>query len=139
MNRVIHFEIHAKNMDALQRFYTDVFDWDMQNMGEEMGNYRVIRTGPAMPDTKAPGINGGMTPRQGDIPMGNEAVNAYVCIVGVDDVDAQVEKIKDAGGSIALDPMEVPDVGKLAYCKDPEGNLFGILKPSISMSEDTTA
>lgn len=38
MNRVVHFEIHAKNLDEMQRFYTDVFGWSIKDMGEQMGN-----------------------------------------------------------------------------------------------------
>ena len=30
---------------------------------------------------------------------------------------------------MALDKMDVPGVGWLAYCKDPEGNIFGMLQP----------
>ena len=34
-----------------------------------------------------------------------------------------------AGGTVALEKMEVPGVGLLAYRKDPEGNIFGVLQP----------
>ncbi len=132
MNRIVHFEIHANDMDTLQKFYSDVFGWTMQNMGSEMGNYRVITTGPAMADPSNPGINGGMTPRSGSLPMEGQGVNAYVCIISVDDTDAYVTKIQTAHGTLALPAMDVPGVGRLAYCKDPEGNIFGILKPEPS-------
>ncbi len=139
MNRIVHFEIHAKNMDALGKFYSEVFGWTMQDMGADMGNYRIVLTGPAMPDVNNPGINGGMTPRQGDIPSGNEAVNAYVCIISVDDTDAYVDKVTQAGGTVALETMDVPEVGRLAYCKDPEGNLFGMLTPVPQRMPGATA
>jgi uncharacterized protein len=132
MNRIVHFEIHAQDMDAMQKFYSDVFGWTMQDMGGEFGNYRVITTGPAMGEQgnlQDPGINGGMTPRSGPMPSEGQGVNAYVCIVGVDNTDAYVTKIQKAGGTLAVAAMEVPGVGRLAYCKDPEGNLFGILQP----------
>ena len=130
MNRVVHFEIQATDPDRAQRFYNSVFGWDMKNLGEEMGNYRMIMTGNDAPGTKWPGINGGMSPRKGDAPVDGQAVNAYVCIIDVDDVVSCISKVKEAGGVTALDTMEVPGVGKLAYMKDTEGNLFGILQPS---------
>jgi predicted enzyme related to lactoylglutathione lyase len=40
MNRIVHFEIHAKYLDKAQRFYQDVFGWDIKDMGPQMGNYR---------------------------------------------------------------------------------------------------
>jgi predicted enzyme related to lactoylglutathione lyase len=55
--------------------------------------------------------------------------NAFVCIIGVDNLDTYFDKAKEAGGSVAMDKMDVPGVGKLAYFKDPDGNLFGMLQP----------
>lgn len=131
MSRIVHFEIHAKDLDVAQKFYEDVFGWKIQDMGAEMGNYRVVTTG----SKDTPGINGGLTPRVGDGPTEGQPTNAYVCIVGVNDVDKSIEKVKAAGGTIALEKMEVPGVGLLVYCKDLDGNTFGILQPSPMMSE----
>jgi predicted enzyme related to lactoylglutathione lyase len=39
--------------------------------------------------------------------------------------------VKEAGGSIALDKMQVPGVGWLVYAKDLEGNIFGMLQPDV--------
>jgi len=128
MNRVIHFEIHASNLDQMQKFYSDVFGWQITDMGPQMGNYRLVNTGQDKPGAVYPGINGGITPRHGAPPEANQAVNAYVCTVGVEDIDASIEKAKGAGGTIALDKMQVPGVGWLAYMKDPEGNIFGMLQ-----------
>lgn len=129
MNRIVHFEIHAKDMDRMQQFYQDVFGWEFQNMGAAMGNYRVIMTGPSSFDNNAPGINGGMTLRKGDLPKPGDAVNAYVCIVGVDNIDTYIDKAEKAGAQVALAKMDVPHVGKLAYYRDPEENIFGIIEP----------
>lgn len=129
MNRVIHFEIHAKDLDGAQNFYGSVFGWKISDLGPQMGNYRMVSTGEDAPGAQWPGINGGITPRMGPPPSGGEPVNAFVCTIGVADVDAYVDKVKAAGGSIALDKMQVPGVGWLVYVKDPEGNLFGMLQP----------
>lgn len=136
MNRVVHFEIHAKNGELLQKFYEDAFGWKMQQMGPDMGNYIVVTTGgmsePEKPETW--GINGGITPREGSVPMEGQPVNAFVCIIGVNNIDEAIEKVKAGNGMIALDKMDVPTVGKLAYAKDPEGNLFGMLEPDPTMA-----
>jgi hypothetical protein len=129
MNRVVHFEIHAKDGDKLQEFYTQVFGWNITNLGEQMGNYRIVVTGEDSPGEKWPGINGGITQRMGDVPTDGQPVNAFVCTISVDNIDTYIDKVKNAGGSIAFDKMDVPGVGWLAYCKDIEGNLFGILQP----------
>ena len=128
MNRVIHFEIHAANLDHMQKFYSAVFGWQITDMGPQMGNYRMVNTGENKPGTAYPGINGGLTPRHGAPPQDGQPVNAYVCTIGVDDIDLYIAKVKSAGGTTALDKMQVPGVGWLAYMKDPEGNIFGMLQ-----------
>ena len=111
MNRVVHFEIYAANLDLMQKFYADVFGWQITDMGPQMGNYRMVNTGENKPGATYPGINGGLTPRHGAPPEGNQAVNAYVCTIGVDDIDACIEKVKGVGGTTALGKMQVPGVG----------------------------
>lgn len=128
MNRIIHFEIQATNVDALQKFYSAVFGWTFQDMGPDMGNYRVITTG-----TEGIGINGGMMKRVGNAPASGTSANAFVCIVDVDDIDTYIGKAKEAGGTVAFEKTDVPGVGLLAYFKDPDGNTFGILQPSPTM------
>jgi len=49
--------------------------------------------------------------------------------IAVDDIDAYTAAAERAGGTVALPKHDVPGVGKLAYYKDTEGNLFGIIQP----------
>ena len=130
MNRIVHFEIHAKDLDKMQEFYESIFGWQIQDLGPLMGNYRLVNTGKDEAEAKWPGINGGMMPRMGPPPSGGEPVNAFVCTVNVDNLDAYLGKVTGAGGSIALPKMQVPSVGWLAYVRDPEGNIFGMLQPA---------
>lgn len=125
-------------MDKLTKFYSDVFGWELQQMGGEYGNYVVLKTGPGPDelagkplDMKTVGINGGMMKRNAPMPPQGVGPNAFVCIVGVDDINAYVEKAKSAGGIPHTDIMEIPQVGKIAYMMDPDGNLFGMIQPSM--------
>jgi uncharacterized protein len=129
MNRVVHFEIHATDLNQTQKFYHEVFGWTITDMGPQMGNYRVVETGKDSDGSQWNGINGGITPRRGEGPRGGEPVNAYVCTIEVEDIDLTLERIGKFGGTVATDKMKVPGVGLLAYRKDPEGNIFGVLQP----------
>ncbi len=134
MNPIVHFEIHAADADKIQKFYQDVFGWRITTTGPEFGGYRMIATGGnELLKQATKGINGGIAPRKGPLPAGGDPVNAFVCIVGVDDIDASIEKARAAGGTEALAKMDVPNVGLLAYYKDPEGNLFGMVQPAPMM------
>lgn len=132
MNRVVHFEIHAEDPEKLATFYRGVFGWEVRKWDAPGAGfeYWIIMTAPEnyKDESKWPGINGGMVKRQGPKPQGGEPVNAFVCSLTVESVDDTIEKVEKAGGSIALPKMEIPGVGWLAYCKDPEGTIFGIMQ-----------
>ena len=120
MPRPIHFEIHAADLDRAQRFYETLFGWRFQAWGD--GDYRLIATG------DGPGIDGGLVRRRGPPPAGGEPLASWVCTVEVDDVDAYVERALAAGGSVAFPKMAVPGVGWLAYVKDSQGNILGMMQ-----------
>jgi predicted enzyme related to lactoylglutathione lyase len=120
MSRVIHFEIHAEQPERAIKFYTAVFGWEFNKWPGPM-DYWLITTGP----DGQPGINGGLIRRQGVID--GQAVIAYVCTVDTKNVDDAIKTITANGGTIALPKMPVPGVGWLAYAKDTEGNIFGIM------------
>jgi predicted enzyme related to lactoylglutathione lyase len=122
MSRAVHFEIHASNPQAVIDFYSGLFGWSFNKW--EGGDYWMIHTGP---DDK-PGINGGLVPRRGPVPEAAAAVNAFVITVDVDDVDASVSGALAAGGVVAVPKMAVPGIGWLAYLKDPDGNILGVMQ-----------
>ncbi len=65
-------------------------------------------------------------PRHGTID--GQAVIAFVCTVDVPAIDEYLKKATAGGATIALPKMAIPGVGWLAYCKDTEGNIFGMMQ-----------
>jgi uncharacterized protein len=124
MPRVVHFEIHAQDPERAVRFYGQLFGWEITKWAGPM-DYWLIRTGTA----PSPGIDGGLLRRHGPAPAEGQAVNSYVCTVDVPALDDYLARLPAAGGSVAMPKMAVPGVGWLAYAKDPEGNLFGMMQP----------
>jgi predicted enzyme related to lactoylglutathione lyase len=124
MSRPVHFEIHATDPQALMDFYTKLFGWSFNKWGG--GEYWTISTGPS----ERPGINGGLVPRRGPAPEGNAAVNGFVNTIGVEDIDASLSIVESFGSGVivALPKMAVPGVGWLAYVRDPDGNIFGMMQ-----------
>jgi len=121
MPRVIHFEIHAENPDRAVKFYREVLGWEFTKWDGPMP-YWLIKTGP----DSQPGINGGLLPRRGVID--GQAVIAYVCTVDTNSVDQHVAKAQASGGTLVVPKMPIPGIGWLAYCKDTEGNIFGLMQ-----------
>lgn len=127
MARVVHFEIHAADPARGIAFYENVFGWKFQRW-EGPFDYWVIKTGP----DDQPGIDGGLIARRGDID--GEAVIAYVCTIDVSSVDDSSRLIESSGGKIVVPKTPIPGIGWLIYCKDTEGNIFGIMQTDPSAS-----
>ena len=109
-------ELGTNDVDGAQRFYETVFGWTTAEMGPEYGGYRVFNVGET-------GIAGLMKNPDDAIPP------QWQPYVAVRDVDATFAKAKELGGSSCYDPMDVPKVGRIAAIKDPQGAIFGIIKP----------
>lgn len=116
MPRIVHFEITADNPDRAGKFYSQVFGWEIKKWEGPM-DYWMIMTG----DQSKPGINGGMLKR-------TEQGGTNCNTIDVPSADEFIRKITAAGGTIVLPKMAVPGVGWLAYFKDTEGNVSGIMQ-----------
>ena len=124
MPRVVHFEIPAQDSAKVVAFYKEVFGWEFNKW--DQGDYWLVKTG----EDSTPGINGGLyAPGQG--------MSGTVNTIDVPDLDASVAKVKANGGQVVAPRMPVPGVGWLAYCKDVEGNVFGMMQadPNASMPQ----
>ena len=123
MSRVVHFEIHAEEPDRAIRFYTQLFGWEFKKW-EGPVDYWLIVTGPK---TDA-GIDGGLIRRRGHGPLDQQGVNAYVCTTAVTNLDETILAVGKHGGVVVVPKMPIPTVGWLAYAKDTEGNIFGMMQ-----------
>jgi len=116
MSRIVHFEIPADEPDRLVKFYEAAFGWRFQKWDGPM-EYWLVSTG----DAATPGIDGGLMRRQNP---GQPPVNT----IGVASVDAACAAVTKAGGQVVVPKMPIPGVGWLAYFKDPEGNIHGVMQ-----------
>jgi predicted enzyme related to lactoylglutathione lyase len=98
-----------------------MFGWTFQKWEGPM-DYWLVTTGP----DSQPGINGGLLRRQGEID--GQAVIAYVCTIDVENIDASIAKAQSLGSQVVLPKMPIPGMGWLVYCKDTEGNIFGMMQ-----------
>lgn len=125
MNRVIHFEIHAENVERAVEFYRSVFGWQVEDWSEYSGMpYFGVTTG-----EDGPGINGAIMQRMGaNMDVGGPVAGA-VLTLGTGDFDATAEKILAAGGTVAMEKMALPGMAWQGYFHDTENNVFGVHQP----------
>ena len=128
MDPVVHFEIPTEDLERAKRFYGEIFGWKLTQLGPEMGHYVLAHTGPT-DDAGRPGdkgfINGGLMRR-------DPSASAPVLVMAVGNTDGTVEKVKQAGGALVGEILDIPGVGRYARVKDSEGNVIGLLQPTMS-------
>jgi predicted enzyme related to lactoylglutathione lyase len=108
-------ELGTTDADGAQRFYEAVFGWTTTVMGEEYGGYRIFNRG----ETRIAGL---MAVPDPSMPP------AWQPYVAVEDPDATTVRALELGGSALLEPMDVPNVGRIAILRDPQGATFGIIR-----------
>jgi predicted enzyme related to lactoylglutathione lyase len=118
MSRPVHFEIATERPEKVGAFYRDVFGWKIATW-EGPQTYWLVTTGAE----GTPGINGGIMHRQ--FPQ------AVINTIGVASLDDTLAKVEKAGGKKVYGPHDIPNVGRHAYCTDPDGNYFGVLQPAM--------
>lgn len=122
MPRVIHFEIPADDPDRAVKFYSEVFGWKITKWTGPT-DYWLVTTGEGNP-----GIDGGLLRRPHP---GMSTVNT----IDVASLDEACRTITEKGGKVVAPKMAIPGVGYLAYCNDPEGNMFGIMQADASATQ----
>ena len=119
--KFVWFENVTTDADRAVAFYTELFNWSTEpfEMGP-MGTYTVLKNGDV-------GI-GGVIPAPGP-----EVPPHWIGSLSVEDVDATLAAITDAGGSVMMPPMDMPQVGRMAVALDPQG---AAIKPFKGESGD---
>jgi uncharacterized protein len=117
MGKVIHFEIPATDTKRVAEFYTKVFGWKIEKYAGGQIDYWLVTAG----EDKEPGINGA-------IAVKDETHSTTINTISVASFEDAAKAIMLEGGKVLTPKMAVPNVGYMAYCKDPEGNLFGIMQ-----------
>jgi predicted enzyme related to lactoylglutathione lyase len=125
MNPVVHFEMPAENRKRMIDFYANVFGWQCQQLGPEMGEFVLATTTESENNTpKTPGaINGGFYQKTGDV------AQTTTVTIRVDDIKTHMKKVVAAGGKLSGEPMKMPDGGWFASFFDTEGNRVNMFEP----------
>jgi len=116
---VVHFEITGKDGDALQRYYSELFGWEIE-ANNEMKYGVISREG----NTSSEGVGIG-----GGIANGPEGYGGHVTFyVEVPDVEETLAKAETQGGSRMMGPEEVMDGRVIGRFNDPEGHTIGVMQ-----------
>ncbi len=109
----------AADLDAAKAFYAEVLGWSYTGGEPEFGGYLTV----TVDGEQA----GGMGPQQDpdDPPK-------WMTYFATDDAAATAARIREAGGTVVVEPMEVGPMGTMAIARDPQGNPFGLWQSGLN-------
>jgi predicted enzyme related to lactoylglutathione lyase len=117
-------ELSSPDADVAAQFYGELMGWSATEPGgEETGGYRMFQQG----QQNIAGLMGHMQDGQ---------PTAWVTYVSVADAEETAGKVRAAGGSVVVEPMDVTDIGRMAVFADPTGAVFGVWQPKSFTGAD---
>jgi len=108
-------DIGTPDPSASVRFYSELFGWAGQDMGEEAGHYTIVSKDGKQVAAISPAQDPG-PPR-------------WTTYINVDNVDEVTRKAESAGGKIIVAPMDVMTAGRMAIFMDTTGAVIAAWQP----------
>jgi len=114
------------DVEGAKSFYGDVLGWTFGESSSEYGNYTQAYT-----DGKAVAA---VVP-----PMpGQESQSQWCLYLASPDASATAGRIRDNGGEILMEPMQVGEFGTMCLARDPSGVVFGIWQGGLHEGFEAT-
>jgi uncharacterized protein len=106
--------------DAATQFYGDLFGWAFEDrMPPGSGGQYHMAT-----------LQGREVAAISSQPPGSPPTPAWNTYIWVDSTDDTAAKVRDAGGSVLMEPFDVLDAGRMSVCADPSGAGFSLWQPN---------
>jgi predicted enzyme related to lactoylglutathione lyase len=113
--RFVWHELHTTDRNKALAFYKQLSGWETKDVPMGPGE----AYGLCLLDGKDfAGITKSMAPK--------EVPPHWLPYMAVENVDAAAKKAKELGATILMEAMDIPDVGRFAVVKDPQGAAFAI-------------
>ena len=122
-NVVGWFEIYVQDIEKAKKFYSEVFQYDFQDMTNPEGDFGGMKMS-AFPSQQKEvyGAPGALVQMEG-VPSGGMGTIVYFSSA---DCSVEESRVVNAGGKIHKSKMSIGEHGFMSLCVDPDGNIFGI-------------
>jgi hypothetical protein len=121
IGRFVWHDHVSNDPDKARDFYSKLLGWETEVFEAGEIVYPMIKVNET--------THGGFGPAQGGAPP------HWLGHIGIEDVDETVTQAEGAGGSVLAPPMDIPEVGRMAVLRDPQGAAFSVFS---STSEEWT-
>ena len=110
-------DLASPDLEASKTFYGRLFGWEADQVaGPEAGSYTMFKR------------RGKLVAGMGSI-MGEGQPPTWTVYMAAPNADQTAEKIREAGGTLVMGPMDVMQAGRMAIFQDPTGAYLGLWQP----------
>lgn len=109
-HEISYIEFGAQDLASTRAFYEAAFGWEFNDYGPEYSGIKAPDS-----DHEFGGLNASATPARG----------GPLVLLFSNNLDATVDDVRDAGGTIVAEPYEFPG-GRRFEFTDPSGNHLGV-------------
>jgi predicted enzyme related to lactoylglutathione lyase len=111
-------DLASPDPDKSASFYGDLFGWETTEPGpvEETGGYRMFTQGGKMVAGLGPIMQEGQP-------------SVWTTYISTDSADDTAAKVRDGGGQVFVEPMDIMEAGRMGIFADPAGAVFGVWQP----------
>lgn len=120
--RFCWYELMTAAPEAAKAFYAEVIGWKVQPWGPPEMGYAMI--------ANAEGPVGGIADISTDPASTADTRPQWLAYFGTLDVDATVAQARSLGATVVVPPTDIPEVGRFAVLKDPQGATFSPFRPA---------
>jgi hypothetical protein len=115
--KFIWYDLFTSDLKAVQPFYEALFGWSFHETASVESRVLTI-THEGVPIANAVSV---------DETRMKDGESRWLSYMSVADVDQTVLRIEKNQGTVYMPPKNLPDRGRVAVAKDPEGALFAVL------------
>ena len=112
----IWVDLASPDLEASRTFYGQLFGWEALPGPPEAGGYTMFTLGGKL----VAGLGPTFSPEQPP---------AWSTYISTADADATADAVRQAGGQVIMEPMDVLDAGRMATFIDPTGAYVGVWQP----------
>ncbi|OXS36609.1 VOC family protein [Streptomyces sp. XY006] len=105
------------DLEGAKRFYGDLLGWTFGESSTEYGNYTEAYAGGKAVAAVVPPMPG---------QDGQEGLSQWCLYFAAEDAAATAARIREHGGEVLMEPMQVGDFGTMCLARDPGGVVFGV-------------
>ena len=108
-------DLNTPDPDRAIPFYSALFGWKMAAGEQDPSGYLHIKSGET--------FIGGIPPAKN---LNPQAPPHWMIYFLVSDCDAAAERVKELGGTPLMGPLDIPNTGRMAIFKEPQGAVFAV-------------